>query len=185
MRLPAVGLVTLLLLALSQPAVSQVSDEQLIVPGQRIGRWGLDMTIGAFVEMNGPQNVIPGLLTSPVEPMRAWFNDSRDDIWGHRWSNREFAAATRGKDAQRVEYIFTWSAASRTNTGVGPGSTVSAVVNAYGRPTTVVPQVRVGQPGQQRLIFDEIGLAAVLDRTGVVDLMVVFRTKTAQTLWDF
>lgn len=183
MRLLSVGALTLLLFA--QPAVSQVPDEQLIVPGQRIGRWSLDMTIGAFVEMNGPQNVIPGSLASPVEPMRAWFNDSRDDIWGHRWSNREFAAATRGRNAQRVEYIFTWNAASRTNTGITPGSTGSAVVNAYGRPTAVVSQVRVGQPGQQRLIFDEIGLAVVLDRTGVTDLMLIFRPMMARILWNF
>lgn len=171
--------VLLLLVALAAPGFAQAPDDKLIVPGQRIGKWTLEMTISALVEMNGARNV---LLGSPVDPMRAWFADSRDDIWGHWWINIQFSAATRGRDAQRVEYVSTSSSAFKTDKSIVPGATRQAVESAYGQPTAVVPQAA---SGQQRLVYDDIGLAATIDRSGMVDSLFVFRPKTARTLWNF
>jgi hypothetical protein len=171
------------LLLLAQSAVSQTPDDRLIVPGIRMGKWTLDITINALVEMNGPQNTGGGF--TPVDSMRSYFNDSREDIWVHWWSNHQFLAATRGRDAQRVEYLFTSSSAFKTDKGVAPGSSRLALESAYGPPTAVVSQVRAGIGGHQRLIYDDIGLAAIVDRVGAVDSLLVFRPRTARTLWNF
>ncbi len=48
------GLVAVLLLAASPMASSQVPDDRLIVPGVRIGRWTLSMTVDQFLRINGP-----------------------------------------------------------------------------------------------------------------------------------
>jgi hypothetical protein len=48
-----VGLFLLLLLLLAPPATSQVPDDKLIVSGQRIGKWALEMTVDDLVRMNG------------------------------------------------------------------------------------------------------------------------------------
>ncbi len=42
------------LLLLAPPAVSQVPDDKLIVPGQRIGKWTLEMTIADLERIYGP-----------------------------------------------------------------------------------------------------------------------------------
>src|SRR3990170_4152679 len=47
----ALGVLILLLLA--PPAVSQIPDDKLIVPGVRIGKWTLKMTINDLLRMNG------------------------------------------------------------------------------------------------------------------------------------
>ena len=180
-----IAVALLLLLVLVASGFAQVPDDKLIVPGQRIGKWTLDMTLSALVEMNGRPNVTPGTPGTPVDPMRGGFNDSRDDIWGHWWANIQFSAATRGRDAQRVEYVFTWSSAFKTDKNIAPGATRQVVEGAYGQPTAVVPQVRGGIPGQQRLVYDDIGLAATIDRSGTVDSLFIFRPKTARTLWNF
>jgi len=62
----ALGVLVLLLLA--PPVVSQVPDDKLIVPGVRIGKWTLEMTIDTLRQMNGPENIGPG---SPGTPIRA------------------------------------------------------------------------------------------------------------------
>jgi hypothetical protein len=183
MRAVAIVGLVLFVSLLVQPAVSQVADDKLIVPGQRIGKWTLDMTITALVEMNGARNTGAGF--SPVDSMRAYFNDSREDIWVHWWSHIQFFAATRGRDGQRVEYVFISSSAFKTDKNIAPGATRQAVEGAYGQPTAVVPQVRAGIPGHSRLIYDDIGLAVTIDRSALADSLVVFRPKTAHTLWNF
>jgi hypothetical protein len=180
-----VALLALVLFAslLVQPALSQVPDDKLIIPGQRIGKWTLDMTIDALVEMNGARNTGGGF--TPIDSMRSYFNDSREDIWVHWWSNLQFFAATRGRDAQQVEYLFVSSSAFRTDKNIAPGATRPAVESAYGQPTAIVPQVRAGIPGHSRLIYDDIGLAVTMDRSALADSLVIFRAKTAHTLWNF
>ncbi len=113
----------LILLILVPSAISQVPDDKLIVPGQRIGKWTLEMTIDTLLQMNGPRNILPGIYppATPVDPMRQWFPDSNDAIWWHYWANLLFSAATRGRDAQRVEYIFIASDDFKTDKNIAAG----------------------------------------------------------------
>ena len=56
MRVVAVLGFLLFLLLLVQPPLTQVPDDKLIVPGQRIGKWTLDMSIDDLLKMNGARN---------------------------------------------------------------------------------------------------------------------------------
>ncbi len=154
------NLLVLLLFLAPSPAASQVPDDKLIVPGQRIGKWTLDMTSDALRQVNGSENIAPGSPGTPIERMRGWFADSNGEIWWHEWSNLYFSVATRGRDAQRVEYLFTWSGDFKTDKGVAPGMLRLAVENAHGQPTGVTRAGGGQVPGGLRLIYDEIGLAA-------------------------
>jgi len=60
-----------------------------------------------------------------------------------------------------------------------------AVENAYGQPTAVTRAGGRQIPGGLRLIYDEIGLAALISRNGVAEMLFVFRPRTARTLWNF
>lgn len=171
------------LLLLVSPAISEVPGDKLIVPGVRIGKWTLEMTIATLVQMNGPQNTAG--IGSPIDPMRRSFSDSNSEIWWHEWSNLFFSAATRGRDTQRVEYIFIWSQDFKTDKGIATGMVRQAAENAYGQPTAVTRTEGLQNPGGLRLIYDEIGLAALINRNGVVDMLFVFRPRTARTLWNF
>jgi hypothetical protein len=120
--------------------------------------------------------------------MQAWFADSNDEIWWHWWANLNFSAATRGRGAQRVEYIFTANEEFKTEKGTAPFLTArEAVESAYGRPTVVTQAGPVA--GRVRLIYDEIGLAVLIaigpGGTAGVTSVYVFRSGTARTLWNF
>jgi len=183
--LAALGVLVLLLLV--PPAISQAPDDKLIVPGQRIGKWTLAKTIDQLLQMNGPRNIRRGTPGSPLDRMQAWFADSNDEIWWHWWADVNFSAATRGRDAQRVEYIFTANDEFKTEKGTTPFVTArEAVESAYGRPTAVT---RAGpEAGRMRLIYDEIGLAVIVGQapTGasITRALAVFRPGTARTLWN-
>jgi hypothetical protein len=187
MRTLVVVTLALCLLLLAQPAVSQVSDDKLIVPGVRVGKWALDMTISALVEMNGPENVPPSATRSgtPVDLMSRWYPDCREDIWEHWWSNLFFSAATRGRESQRVEYIFTRSGDFKTEKNIALGLTREDVEKAYGKPIAVTRAGSGASSGDRRAIYDDIGLDVVTDRNGIVVRLGVFRPKTAHTLWNF
>src|SRR2546425_2855569 len=183
MRIVApVGFLVLLLSAM--PVFSQTPNDKLIVPGQRIGKWTLDMTIDTLVRMNGPQNLPLFIGPSPVYAMRRWYSDSDSEIWGQEWFDLHFQAATRGRDAQRLEYIFIESDEFKTDKDIAVGVTRQVVESAYGQPTAVT---RITDPrvGTLRLIYDEIGLATVIDRNEIVVKVCVFRARTARALWNF
>jgi hypothetical protein len=182
-----VAVIVLVVLTLALPAASQVADDKLVVPGQRIGRWTLDMTINALVEMNGPQNVPANVrgIGIPIDVMTKWFPDSREEIYDHWWSNLLLSAATRGRDAQRVEYIYTRSGDFKTEKNIALGMTREDVEKAYGQPIAVTRAGTGPSSGMRRAIYDDIGLASVTDRNGIVIILCVFRPKTAQTLWNF
>jgi len=184
MAMKAMTVVVLFLLLLAPPAVSQVPDDKLIVPGQRIGKWTLEMTIDTVLQMNGPRNIPRGIPGTPLDRMRAYFADSNDEIWWHWWADLGFSAATRGRDVQRIEYIFTDNGDFKTDKGVIPEVTTrEAVESAYGRPTVVTRAGPVA--GRVRLIYDEIGLAVIVRPDGMARFVFVFRPGTARTLWNF
>ncbi len=48
--------VLFLLVVLAAPGFAQAPDDKLIVSGQRIGKWTLEMTIDDLLRINGPRN---------------------------------------------------------------------------------------------------------------------------------
>lgn len=165
-------MVIVLLLLLVSPAASQVPDDKLIVPGQRIGRWTLTMTIADLTQMNGAPNlVIPG--------------DGQDlnrENLVHRWDRLGFVAVTNTSDRQRPEVLVAIFDEFKTERGIGLNSRREAVEAAYGRPTAetaVTDAIR-------RLFYDEIGLGVrTFVSGGLVESVFVFRPGTAKQLWKF
>ena len=164
-----IGLILVLVLLSASQATSQVSDDNLIVPGQRIGKWRVEMTIANLVQMNGRATTIATV--NPVDyvlplPER------------HNWNQLGFAAFSR--DGQKVDFLLVYSPNFKTDKGVGPGSDRGAVLNAYGPPTA---EIRIAAPGA-RMVYDAIGFAAGLEGDTMVGSFV-FRPGTGKSLWRF
>lgn len=158
-----VGTVTLLLLA--HPAVSQIPDDRLVVPGQRIGRWTLEMTMDELVRMNGRP------LSQPVTAP-----DVAPGTWVHDWVDPGLSALTLGRTEQRVVSLIARYASYETAKGVRINVSQEAVEAAYGKPTAIT------LPGGdfRRWIYDDLGLYVAIGRT-----IGVFRPGTAKQLFRY
>lgn len=180
-----VAVVGLVLFLLAQPAVSQVPDDKLIVPGQRIGKWTLGMTIDDQLKMNGPRR---GLSYKPLQPLPHTDMVS-PDVWEHHWDQLDgFYALTVGRDSQEV-IVLAIEEAYKCAKGIGAGGSLQqAMEAAYGKPAAVT----VADKSVNTVIFDEIGLAAWVTRpewtaypAGTVYTMLVFRPGTARSIWKY
>jgi hypothetical protein len=169
--------VVLLLVVLAVPGFAQAPDDKLIVPGQRIGKWTLAMTVDDLVRMNGPRN--PGRVlgtTSPIQRARgSGPTDWTEDVWFHSWENHSFFAGALGESGQQVVFIASVAHDSRTAQGIIMGTLRQGIEAAYGKPTAAT---------QWRVIYDDIGLAVRLigDSSSV---FLVFRPGTAKQVWTF
>ncbi len=188
----AVGLVLLLL---AQPALSQVPDDKLIVPGQRIGKWSIGATAEDLAAMNGSGSDAAAF-GEDVQP--GWREFS--------WPSLGLRAGHR-RGSNRIEYLdlysstrvatgFLWS--FRTAEGVGHNFYLSAVVGNYGTPTIRTKPGTIEAPpipylpgsstrtmSLSRLIYDEKGIAFTMLEMQLVVGIVVFPPGTAKTIWRF
>src|SRR3990170_1354372 len=94
-----ISLFILILLILAPPAISQVPDDLLIVPGQRIGRVKLENSIDEVIQLYGnPSSVFEnerGLLLEGFDAL---------PVTLYYWNNVALKVATR--DRVKIEYIF-------------------------------------------------------------------------------
>jgi len=166
----ALGILVLMLLVL--PAVSQVPDDKLIVPGQRIGKWKLEMSIDELSGMNGP----PSSVSQPVAIDSAIVKPSV-----HFWDPLGLAVATGGNDKRPV-LLIALSDIYKTSQGIGVGATREAVEAVYGK----APMVTRWSPDATafRLIYDRLGITVRLIR-GAADSVYIFKPGTAKNLWTF
>lgn len=176
MRVVAVVILTLLLL--SPPAVSQVPDDKLIVPGQRIGKWTLEMTIADLDRMNGQ-----GSLFRTTEPF------FQSGIVFRGWPDPGLLAAHR-QDQTRVECLILSILMStrvmsefKTTESIGVTSKWEEVFAAYRGPSW---QTRLAE-GVTRMVYDRIGVTFVTllgsDGADVVVAVYVFRPGGARSIW--
>ncbi len=166
-----VGLFLLLLLLLAPPATSQVPDDKLIVSGQRIGKWTLEMTLDDLVRINGPAEcgVPPQELTIVVrrDTLCAWPGDN------------PLTAATR--DGRRVLVLIlagdgpkeSVARTFKTEKGIAIGYSRSDMLAAYGSPA--------GAPGGLS-IYDEFGITFGIRSERVASIMV-FLPRTGASIW--
>ncbi len=161
------------LLPLVSPALSQVPDDKLIVPGQRIGKWTLMMTIADLTQINGPPNRV-GPAVGPQDLAR--------EFQVHYWDRLGFFAVTSTTDTQRVEALFATSDEFRTEKGIRVNSRREAVEAAYGGPTAETRPSR----SAVRLTCDEIGLmVAILESVALAIEVAIFRPGTGRQLFRF
>jgi len=170
-NLAALSVLALVLLAL--PALSQVPDDKLIVPGQRIGKWTLELTVSELTQMNGRRSFVGAAVGT----------DLVGNFIAHCWDlQRLFLLCAFTADGRRVEWLRFDHTGFATEKGAKPGGTRQQVVAAYGTPTA---DVEWAAGSGRRIIYDQIGLAAHITSDGAVANFVVFRPGMAKTVWKF
>jgi hypothetical protein len=171
---PAI-LTVLVLIFLSPPAVSQVPDEKLIVPGERIGKWTFQMTIGDLLRLNGPYDQAANPRRVLARP--TWV----PGLWLHSWDHLGIRVWTLGRDSQRIETLVAITPDFKTTKGVSVGATREAVEMAYGKATRSRPP----GPGFLEIIYDEIGLNIELNPDNIVEVVRIFRPGEASKIFTF
>ena len=151
----------LALLLLAPSAVSQVPDDKLIVPGQRIGKWTLEMTMAELVQMNGR-----------ASSSRGTASDFAPGTWLHDWTRLNLRASTLGRDEQRIAFLLALDTVYKTAKGLSLDASQEAVEAAYGKPTATTQF--------DRWIYDDHGLFFVIGAT-----IGVFRPGTAKQLFRY
>lgn len=170
----------------ASPPASGTADDRLIVPGLRIGRWTLSMTVEAISAAISLPPGKAGILD--VKPGR----DVREGVVALTWEHMRFGVGTndfrmaqgaRPADLSvtgKVAYLFVYSPAFRTERDVGPGSSARTVTTAFGTPTAT----NEFADGNARLIYDQHGIAFSVG-AGVVRQVAIFRAKGAWSIWNF
>lgn len=174
----AAVLVILTLTLLARPAVSQVPDDKLIVPGVRIGKWTLAMTFADLVRLNGT----PGG-RNVCKASQAPFADAAHDLTGFYWNEIIVQAMTVDQKTIAALAITTGHFVAgffsyKTDKGIHFKNTRDKIVQAYGKPTAQTWP----DENQQNLIYDELGIAFHVWSTGHISEIWVFRPGTAKTI---
>lgn len=170
-------LVLLAFLFAAGPAVSQIADDKLIVPGVRIGKWTLQMTVDDLVRMNGPAQTL-----SENDP------DFVRRINEFHWQKPGLSLTAITFDRQRVEVLLfnaipIGATVYKTDQGIGFRSTRQEVLRLYGQPT-IAKAARM--LGRANMIYDKIGIDfQVENNNGPVALIAVFRPANAKSIWKF
>lgn len=152
---------------------AQSPDDRLIVPGVRIGTWHLAMTVDELIKLNGPE-VGRGLVQLP---------DMVEQFTLIRWPDLSLAVATI--DGRQINFLALGiggvPAFQRTAEGVGAHSPVAAVLKAYGTPSAKT----VPRPGQENLIYDQLGINFQVVANDRVLEVRLFKPGTAGRIWRF
>ena len=168
----------LIVLVLASPDVSSPPDDNLIVPGVRIGKWTLKMTIPDLERMNG--SAIRRLVTAGEAPNIS----SITDFTVYEWLSVGIGAITYA--GTRVEGLIAGIRGilvpHKTDKGIGVRGTRGEVLRAYGKP----PAEARMSPADMVTIDDKVGIAFGIQNTyGDIFSIVIFRPGSAKTLWKF
>lgn len=175
MRIGAVVGLVLSLSLLVQPAVSQVPDDRLIVPGQRIGAWTLQMTVQEIVGALG--RATPGISRHPGGQLSA---DLQADLRVYNWVRVGLVAYTRD-DRSILLLEIDGAPEFVTEKGVKWDMARADVESAYGRPTRVTQWAL--DPKDVTLQYNEIGLEVGFNTSGRARFVGVFRPGAAASIW--
>lgn len=166
------------LLFLTTPAISQPPADTLIVPGVRIGRATLTMTVDALITMLGEPKTwyegFPGIRarTQPGVLVLDWIGTH-----GLRLATRDDREALAISTCGTQKY--------QTAKGLKYNAPRASLERAYGKPTVAIVI------GPHRLaIYDHLGLAVTLGFSSSssrewVECITVFRPENARGIWKF
>lgn len=162
----------LLVVLLQVNRAAETESENLIVPGQRIGRWTLAMTIDDLEKMKPPaQRINSGTTSGGYLPDHTVFEWPSTGI---------YAVLVQGTISQ----VYASSVKYHTERGIAVSSTREAVLREYGKPTAEFDTDYQGT----RLLYDNLGMVILWSQSGGVGHVTrvgVFRPGTAKTLWKF
>jgi len=163
-------LILLTLLLAAGPVASQTSNDKLIVPGVRMGKWTLNMTIDNLVGVNGAAS------TRPIQN-----SDMIREVTEFWWSSSPLVAGTF--DGHKVVYFVTGATGQpisyKTDKGIGQRSTMADVRDTYGKPTAETMPM-----GGPQLLYDKIGIGFQF-RAQTMHLIMIFPPGTAKDIWKF
>lgn len=163
-------------LLVASPAMSQSSADNIIVPGERIGKWNLRMTIPDLERMNGSAS--HRVVAVGQEP----YINFVTNFTIYDWSSG-FAAVSY--DEKHVECLIAGSHGipmpQKTVKGIGVQGNRGDVVRAYGKPTAEVRTSRA----DMMTIYDKIGIAFRIDNDGSLSDIWIFRPGSAKRIWKW
>lgn len=174
--------VSLLVLLLAAPAVSQGPDEFLIVPGQSIGRVKLENRIDEIIQLHGnPSEVLTRF--SPLLGQDIALPVPTTYIWG----NVGLILVTR--DRVKIEYIFLTAGeltgSYKTVQGIAKDTPRTDVERVYGQPTARTTALEFSSTvKEERWIYDKSGFFVQMF-LGKVSNLGVFRPGEAKNNWKF
>ena len=154
-----------MLLLGASPAATQVPDDALIVPGLRIGKWSLDMTIDDLVRVNGQGDV--STLTHPAYVA---------GLTVVAWRTIPVSAIT--KDRRKTEALSIAGREFRTEKGIGVESTRANIIAAYGNPRLTV----AFNPTTSVVVYDEVGASFGVE-SDRVNRIWIFGARTGAGIW--
>jgi hypothetical protein len=158
-------LLFLTVILIAPPAVCQSSDDNLIVPGVRIGRWRLGMSIDELVRIHGK-----GTRTTSFSKGLAPDFDFLHDGLAYAWDADDMEVFTFGRPL-----------AEELEVGVGIKNTRADILRTYGKPTAAAKSY-----GYARLIYDALGIAVRVENgTGWVRTIAIFKPGSARQIWKF
>lgn len=152
-------------------------DDRLVVPGLRVGKWMLTMSIDDLIRMHG----------RPIRvQVQAGLPPAADAVYDYvalTWDGVPVTATTlNGRTRAMLLSIAFLSAGGRrfvTDKGVVFGTLRADVLKIYGDPTAET----MPQPGETRMIYDSIGIAFNLSVGRRVSSIAIFRPGTADRYW--
>lgn len=157
----------IVLLVAASPAATQAPDDALIVPGTRIGKWSLDMTVDDLIRANGQ-----GDSSAMFHPAYA----TGFTIIG--WGTNPLGALT--KDRKKIDALSMTVGEFKTEKGIGVGSARGQVATAYGSSAVAV----MVNATATILVYDETGTGFNIDNDRVSRVWV-FRSRSGAGIWDF
>jgi hypothetical protein len=170
-------LLFLTVILIAPPAVCQSSDDNLIVPGVRIGRWRLGMSIDELVRIHGK-----GTRTTSFSKGLAPDFDFLHDGLAYAWDADDMEVFTFGRPlAEELEVGRRSALPYHTAAGVGIKNTRADILRTYGKPTAAAKSY-----GYARLIYDALGIAVRVENgTGWVRTIAIFKPGSARQIWKF
>jgi len=176
MRRAVLLLLELALLCLP-PQRLAAAEDRIVVPGARVGKWTLALTLDDLTRMHG--YAVRLLVTAGLPPAADAVFDHTTYSWeGVPFAAMAFAGRTRVEYLQ-IGFLMRSANAYRTSAGIGFLHRRARVIDAYGRPTAEMAP----HPLETRMIYDHLGIAFGLDMAGRVHTMYVFRPGTAGRFW--
>jgi hypothetical protein len=155
------GLLLALVALVALPVVAQTPQDKIAIPGGRVGRWDLNMSVQDLIRTNGLAGPRPSVATEYV-PRMTWYS------WDH------LGVGAGSHDRRKVEFLAVYAVRDLiTERGVSIKSSRRAVLAAYGSPE-LEGDIFVQGKIIPVLIYNKIGLALFLNEDAV-DLMLIFR----------
>jgi hypothetical protein len=173
------ALLSVALLLLAPAAGSTAPGDYLIVPGQRIGKWTLQMTIADLVRVNGAADLIQ--TNSAGEEGNL---DAPSNSYLYIWNSLGLGAQTVDKKTVigLVAGVSLSPPPYQTAQGINLlANTRDDVVKAYGKPVVLKG---ASNPAFD-LIYDKSGIAFRVMGGGEIRSIEIFRPGAAKSLWKF